>query len=115
MNKISNIELLKNVEIFKGIDSNLLNHIAEIINNQTFISGTPIIQKGEEGNSMFIISSGKVKIHDGEHVVATMETGNFFGEFSLLDAAPRSMSVTALENVETLSITREIFYNLLKI
>ncbi len=114
MNKKSIVELLKDVEIFKGIDSNLLNQIGEILQFQTYRAGTPIILKGDEGNSMFIISSGKVKIHDGEHIVAGMEAGNFFGEFSLLDAAPRSMSVTALEDVETISITREIFYNLLK-
>ncbi len=114
MNKYSIIELLKQVEIFREIDSGLLNQIGEILEYQSFISGTPIILKGEEGNSMYIISKGKVKIHDGEHTVAFMEAGNFFGEFSLLDAAPRSMSVTAIENVETISITREIFYNLLK-
>lgn len=114
MNKISIVELLKQVEIFKEIDSDLLNQIGEILEYQSFNSGIPIILKGEEGNSMYIISKGKVKIHDGEHTVAFMEAGNFFGEFSLLDAAPRSMSVTAIENVETISITREIFYNLLK-
>ncbi len=114
MNKISIVELLKHIEIFKGIDSALLNQIGNTLQNNTFSRGTPIIHKGEEGDSMFIISSGKVKIHDGEHIVALMEAGNFFGEFSLLDAAPRSMSVTALEDVETISINREIFYNLLK-
>ena len=114
MNKISKVNLLKHIEIFTGLDIDLLNEIENILENQSYKAGTPIINKGEEGDSMYIISKGKVKIHDGEHTVAVMEAGNFFGEFSLLDAAPRSMSVTALENVETISITREIFYNLLK-
>jgi serine phosphatase RsbU (regulator of sigma subunit) len=43
-----------------------------------------------------------------------LEDGNFFGEFSLLDEAPRSMSVTALTPVMVLSISRKLFYGLLQ-
>ena len=79
MNKIPIVDLLKDVEIFKGIDIELLNEIGNILQNQSFKTGTPIIHKGEQGDSMYIISKGKVKIHDGEHTVAVMEAGNFFG------------------------------------
>ncbi len=107
-------ELLKQVEIFNGIPEDLLNQLAGRLHTLSFQAGTAVINKGDEGNSMFIISKGKVKIHDGEHVVAIMEAGNFFGEFSLLDAAPRSMSVTAVEDIGILTIGRELFYELLQ-
>lgn len=107
-------DLLRQVEIFKGIPPDLLNQFADRLQLISFDSGTPIIRKGDDGDSMFVIAAGKVKIHDGEHVVAVTEAGNFFGEFSLLDAAPRSMSVTALDDVKAISISRELFYNLLK-
>ncbi len=63
---------------------------------------------------MYIILSGQVKIHDDEHIVATMESGNYFGEFSLLDAAPRSMSVSAIDDVTVVSIQRDVFFKILQ-
>ena len=107
-------DLLKRVEIFVGIPADILNEFATHLEVTLFSTGTSIIKKGEEGNAMFVIAGGKVKIHDGEHVVATMDTGNFFGELSLLDTAPRSMSVTAIDDIKILSISRELFYNLLQ-
>ena len=53
-------------------------------------------------------------MHDGEHQVATLKEGDFFGELSLLDSEPRSMSVTALETSVLGSISRSDFYEALK-
>lgn len=107
-------ELLQRVEIFIGIPEDLLQQFAGRLNLTAFPSGTQIIHKGEQGDSMFVIASGKVKIHDGEHIVAVTEAGNFFGEFSLLDAAPRSMSVSAIDDITVLTVSRELFYDLLQ-
>jgi serine phosphatase RsbU (regulator of sigma subunit) len=108
------IRLLQRVEIFLGIPEELLRNLADKLETRSFPSNTQIIKKGEEGNSMFIIAEGKVKIHDREHTVAQMEAGNFFGEFSLLDEAPRSMSVTALEDIQIIRISRQLFFELLQ-
>ena len=54
-----------------------------------------------------------IKVHDKEFVVAEIEGGNFFGEFSLLDDEPRSLSITALETTVTGSIGRNEFYQIL--
>lgn len=107
-------DLLKKLEIFAGIPEEMLHDFAGRLELKGFPSGTTIIQKGEHGDSMFVIASGRVKIHDGDHTVAETEAGNFFGEFSLLDAGPRSMSVTALEDITVLTITRELFFSLLQ-
>jgi len=107
-------DLLQKVEIFKNIPPDFLNILSASLEAVSYKEGTQIIHKGEEGDSMFIILKGMVKIHDDEHVVATMEAGNYFGEFSLLDAAPRSMSVTAIRDVTTIAIKRDMFFNLLQ-
>ena len=107
-------DLIKNVEIFMGLPMELLHAFSSRLKITTFQPGSTIIQKGDHGDSMFVIAGGKVKIHDGDHIVAITETGNFFGEFSLLDAGPRSMSVTALEQTDLIPITRELFYELLQ-
>ena len=107
-------ELLSRVEIFNGIPEELLKDFANSLQITSFSEGTTIIKKGDHGDSMFVIASGKVKIHDGELVIAVTEAGNFFGEFSLLDAGPRSLSVTAIEDITVITITRELFYDLLQ-
>ncbi len=108
------VDLIKNVEIFMGLPMELLHAFSSRLKITTFQPGSTIIQKGDHGDSMYVIAGGKVKIHDGDHIVAITETGNFFGEFSLLDAGPRSMSVTALEQTDLIPITRELFYELLQ-
>ncbi len=55
--------------------------------------------------------SGKVKIvlpsPDGEHVlVALLSTGEFFGELSLFDGAPRSATTIAAEPTDLLTLNR---------
>lgn len=114
MNSNAILELLQRVEIFNGIPTELLDKLALTLHADSFTAGTQVIHKGDSGNSMYVIGKGKVKIHDGEHVVAYMEAGNFFGEFSLLDEAPRSMSVTAVNEINILKISRELFYSLLQ-
>ena len=105
-------ELLQHVEIFNGIPADLLKNLAGKLEQINIETGALIIRKGEEGNAMFVLMKGKVKIHDGEHVIAYMEQGNYFGEFSLLDEAPRSMSVSAVEEVHLVKISRELFFEL---
>jgi serine phosphatase RsbU (regulator of sigma subunit) len=114
MNKSQILELLLKVEIFAAIPKNILEQLSEKIDSLSYSAGSPIIKKGETGNSMFIIAKGKVKVHDEEHTVAFLEAINFFGEFSLLDAAPRSMSITAVDEVEAVAISREFFYTIFK-
>ena len=76
-------ELLQHVEIFNGIPADLLKNLAGKLEQINIETGALIIRKGEEGNAMFVLMKGKVKIHDGEHVIAYMEQGNYFGEFYL--------------------------------
>ena len=114
MNKESILNLIKTVEIFSSLPEDLLEQVANRLQVVSFLPNSTIIQKGDHGDSMFVIAKGKVKVHDGDHIVAITEAGNFFGEFSLLDAGPRSMSVTAIENTDVIPFTRELFYELLQ-
>lgn len=108
------LSLLKSTEIFSNFPLAVLHELTQHINEHRAQTNQTIINKGDEGHSMFIIAQGEVRIHDGEHTVATMTQGNFFGEFSLLDAAPRSMSVTASTDVRLIAIDRESFFSVLQ-
>jgi len=72
-----------------------------------------IISKGDPGRSMYIILKGEVIIHDEEMEVAILNQSQFFGEFSLLDDEPRSMSVTAKESAVAGKLSQQHFFEVL--
>lgn len=108
------INFLGNVSLFNKAHLSILGHLAEKTTFASYASGETVIHKGDEGNAMFIIFSGRLKVHDLEHQVAQLKTGDFFGELSILDSEPRSMSVTAMEPAVLGSINRNDFYEVLK-
>lgn len=77
--------------------------------------GSVIIRQGEEGNSAFLIQSGKVSIYtkkqdeDHEIVLAEIGTGAIFGEMALLFDGPRTASAKALDDCNLIVLTRQVF------
>lgn len=73
--------------------------------------GEQIVQEGDPGDSMFIISTGEVRAtveRDGRQMaVATLRDGDFFGEMAVLSGEPRTATVTAVKNTELLELSRE--------
>lgn len=106
--------LLKATEIFRDVPAAVLEDSIAHLHILHYEKGELIIRKNETGDSMFVIVNGKVKVHDEDYTVAHMGAGDFFGEMSLMDAGPRSMSVSAEEATELICINQESFYNILK-
>jgi two-component system NtrC family sensor kinase len=104
------IAILRKVDLFHDVPAPVLDQLAPLVTLHEYKENQLVIRKGDEGDSLYIIASGRVRVHDGELVVATMESGNFFGEISFLDTAPRSMSVSADVTSVLYRISREDFY-----
>ncbi len=104
------IAILRKVDLFHDVPAPVLEELAPLVTLHEYKENQLVIRKGDEGDSLYIIASGRVKVHDGELVVARMESGNFFGEISFLDTAPRSMSVSAEVTSVLYRISREDFY-----
>jgi hypothetical protein len=76
-----------------------------------FEPGDIIVGDGEPGDSLFVISSGRVKAFvkgpEGRYRAAReMGEGDFFGEIALLYGRPRTAMVTAAESCELLELER---------
>ena len=63
---------------------------------ESYNPGEAIVADGSLGDALFLILSGQVAVHRGQQTFATLESGEFFGEMSLVEPAPRSASVTAM-------------------
>ena len=83
-------ELLRNVSIFRDLDSGELARVAEVCREQNFVSGEYIFREGESGNRLYLIVEGDVRIRwdplrcrhrrsaveeSSEAIVALMEPG----------------------------------------
>jgi ATP:ADP antiporter, AAA family len=110
---IEKVMALKTTEIFKETSEDILVEIAYIVKEISFKAGEVIFHKNDNGTCMFIIYHGSVKVHDGDHILARLNTRDFFGELSLLDAEPRSATVTALEDSVLLRVDQNAFYEIM--
>jgi len=107
-------ELLRKVDLFAGLKRKALKSLAEFCVERSFKKGEILVKQGDSGIGLYIIASGKVKIvkemsDGGELEVAVHGPGAFFGEMTVLDNAPRSASVIAIEDTDCLLLTSWVF------
>jgi CRP/FNR family transcriptional regulator/CRP/FNR family cyclic AMP-dependent transcriptional regulator len=112
-------QLLRRVTLFSGLKEDELDALAKVTARRSFQKHSVILLAEEEGNSLFIIQKGKVKVsilsEDGREIVLTLlGDGEFFGEMSLLDGLPRSATVIALEDTEAVMLRREDLLRLIE-
>lgn len=79
-------------------------------------AGDIIIKQGEIADDFYVLAKGTVEIieetPDGDHVVATLTSGNYFGEIGLRKNAPRTATVRAVTFVEVLALDQKEFADL---
>lgn len=76
--------------------------------------GEVVVNKGDEGNCLFVIQEGKVEVfdhnEDREIKIAELGASEFFGEMGLFEKDVRSCTVRALGNAKILTIDKKNFY-----
>lgn len=107
------VEVLKRVEIFINLPSSVINELAGKVELSSYSPETSIIVQGDKGSSMYVIFTGQVKVHDKEFTIAQLSDESFFGEFSLLDDEPRSLSVSTVTHSVIGNISQADFYVIL--
>ncbi|HUX07212.1 MAG TPA: Crp/Fnr family transcriptional regulator [Acidobacteriota bacterium] len=111
-------EMLRRVPLFSDLPDEYLEKLARVAVKKTYPKDNVIFFEQDEGDSLFIIARGSVKIakisDEGKEVIlAILGLGEFFGDMSLLDGLPRSATVIAVEETEVSSIRRKEFISLI--
>lgn len=111
-------ETLAGVPFFSGLDADSLESVGRGMRARRFRRGEVIFHLGDPGDALFIVMTGAIKIMipsdaGEEAILATLRSGDVFGELAVLDGAPRSATATALEPTETLVLPRAQFRELL--
>ncbi|TVQ96798.1 MAG: Crp/Fnr family transcriptional regulator [Spirochaetaceae bacterium] len=85
---------------------------------QTISPGRRIFSEGEEGEKMYIIQSGTIRISrtiDGkEHVLAELTKGDFFGEMAIVSRIRRTASATTVTDTQLLAFDRAGFQSMIE-
>ncbi len=110
---IEKVITLKAVEMFARTAEDVLADVAVLAEEVRFKAGEAIFAKGDAGESLFVIVSGEVKIHDGDLDIKRLTSKSVFGELAVLDPEPRSASVTAVSDTHLLRLDREAFLELM--
>lgn len=110
---VEKVLFLKGVDLFRSIPGEELSHIAQITDEVEFNPQQLVFKEGDQGDAMYLIVDGTVKVHSGDHVFAELGSKQCFGEMSILDSEPRSASITALSELSLLKIRREDFTEIL--
>jgi CRP-like cAMP-binding protein len=93
--------------------------MSEAIHKETYAAGEYVFFQGDIERHFYIIESGTVQIctidRQGKRIdIAQIKDGESFGEFALLDSAPRSASALALTDVTLVKVSEEGFQELLE-
>jgi formate hydrogenlyase transcriptional activator len=76
------LSFLSNVFFFSEVSESSLKKLTNELIEESFIKNKKIFDKGDVGDSMYIIKTGSVKVHEGNHVFDELKEGECFGEYS---------------------------------
>ena len=110
------VDLLRTIPLFSKIEPSKLKLLAFTAQRLTFAPGDLLCRQGDEGDAAYIIITGEadvlVESGTGEVKVATLGPNDLLGENAILCDVPRTATVKAVSAVETLMISKELFFQL---
>ena len=111
---VMTLEALRSVPLFASLDDTAARHLRSLLRLQDVKSGAPIFRRGDSGDSLCLIESGRVRISMTDEVekrivLAELAEGDFFGEIALIDGESRTADATAIEDARLAVLSREDF------
>jgi ATP:ADP antiporter, AAA family len=111
---IERVQLVQKIPLFAAIPAEDIAIIAQAMQMVQYAAGEGIIQKGDPGESAYIIVQGAVRVYDGETTLNTLRVHDLFGETAVLDAQPRLASVSAIEACTLLRLDSATLHGLIR-
>jgi serine/threonine protein phosphatase PrpC/CRP-like cAMP-binding protein len=108
------LEVLHKMPLFRHLTYQELVRVLNITEVRNYAASDPIVGEGDEGDELFIVLTGQVRVHAGESVLTHLGPGQHLGEMALVDKAPRSASVSADEPSKLLVIRRRDFFDIIR-
>src|SRR5438309_4392201 len=113
------IDTLRHVPLFESLDDEAARKLCQLLETIDCKEKTCLFRAGDEGNAMYLIERGKVRIcvqaTDGHEMTLTeLGRGDFFGEMALLDGQKRSADAIVSEDARLAVLSREHFLSFVR-
>jgi signal transduction histidine kinase len=110
--------VLRRLPLFQDLPDEDIEGLCRVSRRVEVPAGRVVMKEGTPGDGLYIILSGRLEVtkREGDHdvVLAQRGPGEFLGEMSLIESAPRSASARAIEASELLVVDPPAFQTLLK-
>jgi CRP/FNR family transcriptional regulator, cyclic AMP receptor protein len=113
------IDTLRHVPLFESLDDETARKLCQLLESIDCKAETSLFRSGDEGDAMYLIERGKVRIcvqaTDGRDMTLTeLGRGDFFGEMALLDGQRRSADAIVAEDARLAVLSREHFLSFVR-
>jgi len=113
------IDTLRQVPLFESLDNEAAGKLCHLLESLDRKAGTFLFRAGDQGDAMYLIERGKVRIcvqaTDGRQMtLAELDRGDFFGEMALLDGQRRSADALVAEDARLAVLSREHFLSFMQ-
>jgi len=108
------LEALRSVPLFGSLDDHAATELRELLTVEDIPSGQQLFHKGDSGDAMYLIESGRIRIsitdQDAQEVtLADLAQGDFFGEMALIDGRKRSADARVVQDARLAILSRPAF------
>lgn len=107
-------EHLAAVPLFSTLAKRDLTQVAKAATQVDVPAGHTLVEQGTSGQEFFVILDGEAEVRRNGRRVATLGTGDHFGELALLDRGERSASVTAKTDMKVLVLRQQDFHGVVE-
>lgn len=113
------IQQLSKLQFFSGLSEEVLVELSSMLKEFSYKRNTIVIAQGDNTRNLYIIKKGRLKVlasdeEGNQTIFSFLGSGDFFGELSLLDDAPRSASVVTVDDTEVLQLSHLHFSEFIK-
>ena len=113
------IDTLRQVPLFESLDNEAAGELCHLLESLDRKVGTFLCRAGDEGDAMYVIERGKVRIcvrttQGHELTLTELGRGDFFGEMALLDGQRRSADAVVSEDARLAVLSREHFLSFVR-
>jgi CRP-like cAMP-binding protein len=92
--------------VFDGLPEEELRRIATFAEETSASEGSTIVREGDFSDRVSVIEEGTVEVRQDGNVVASLGTGDVFGEVGVLGKTMRNADVVATSPVRLMTLTR---------
>jgi CRP-like cAMP-binding protein/Zn-dependent protease len=117
--RVEAAELIDALPLFRDLPVEVLNDLSGRVRLRSAAQGEAVVRQGDRANAMYVVRSGSLQVveegpdHREDRVLRTLGRGESFGELGLVEAAPRTATVRAIEPAELFEIDKSTFDRLL--